>query len=312
MEFLSGVYGPLPNRNLIVIETEAGTPNGYSAPGILFLSPRAIGTEVNTKLVANQVSRQWWGALVSPTTRNHMWIENGMARYAELMYTENISGAGAMEEQVHDTYVEALTVEQPPLMQSARLEDYSPEFWAAHGGQRRGGAAHAALDPGRREFLQAAESRARALRLEIHQHRGFPESGRGGIRPEPQLLLPAMDRIERRAGIQAGIHHLPDVQGIPRERQDLAGPGHVPHAGAPCASTPKAIPRRRKWRWPERPPTSPWRRSASPRMWSLDPKGQLLRYDDDMRVAVAIKRGEQFMEVASTSKPSMNTRRRWT
>ena len=65
MEFLSGVYGPLPNRNLIVIETEAGTPNGYSAPGILFLSPRAIGTEVNTKLVANQVSRQWWGALVS-------------------------------------------------------------------------------------------------------------------------------------------------------------------------------------------------------------------------------------------------------
>jgi len=135
MEFLTGVFGPLPNRNLMVIETEAGTPNGYSAPGILFLSPRAIGSEVNTKLLANQISRQWWGGQVSPSSRNHMWIENGMARYAELLYTENISGAGAMEEQLRDTFVEALTVEQPPLMQSARLEDYSPEFWAATAGK---------------------------------------------------------------------------------------------------------------------------------------------------------------------------------
>ena len=87
------------------------------------------------KLVANQVSQQWWGALVSPTTRNHMWIENGMARYAEILYPENISGAGALEEQIHDTYVEALTVDQPPLIQSARLEDYSPEFWAATAGK---------------------------------------------------------------------------------------------------------------------------------------------------------------------------------
>ena len=39
MEFLSGVYGPLPNQNLTVIETEAGTPNGYSAPGICFFRP---------------------------------------------------------------------------------------------------------------------------------------------------------------------------------------------------------------------------------------------------------------------------------
>ena len=75
MEFLSGVFGPLPNRNLTVIETEAGAPNGYSAPGLMFLSPRAIGTQVNTKLLANQISRQWWEDLVSPSTRNHLWID---------------------------------------------------------------------------------------------------------------------------------------------------------------------------------------------------------------------------------------------
>jgi tetratricopeptide (TPR) repeat protein len=37
---------------------------------------------------------------------------------------------------------------------------------------------------------------------------------------------------------------------------------------------------------------------GKPKNVVLDPKGQLLRYDNDMRVAVAIKRGEQFMEVA--------------
>ena len=58
-------------KNLVVVETEDGTPNGYAAPGVIFLSPRAIGTQVNLKLVANEVARQWWGGLVSPATRNH-------------------------------------------------------------------------------------------------------------------------------------------------------------------------------------------------------------------------------------------------
>ena len=34
-----------------------------------------------------------------------------------------------------DMYVEALTVDNPPLIQSARLEDYSPEYWAATAGK---------------------------------------------------------------------------------------------------------------------------------------------------------------------------------
>ena len=40
-----------------------------------------------------------------------------------------------MKTAIHDTYIQALTVDQPPLIQSARLEDYSPEFWAATAGK---------------------------------------------------------------------------------------------------------------------------------------------------------------------------------
>jgi aminopeptidase N len=131
MAFLTSLYGLPPVANLTVVETEAGTPNGYSAPGIVFLSPRAIGKQVNPRLIANQVARQWWGALVSPATRNHMWLTNGAARYSELLYIEQANGAGALESEVRDTFVEALTQDTVPVSQSSRLEDYSPEYWAS-------------------------------------------------------------------------------------------------------------------------------------------------------------------------------------
>jgi aminopeptidase N len=132
MTYFTSAFGLPPQANLTVVETEAGTPNGYEAPGILFLSPKSMTKQVNKKLLANNISRQWWGDLVSPTTRNHMWIENGLARYSEFLYMEQGTGGPAsIVGDLKDTYVEALTVDNPPLIQSSRLEDYSPEYWAA-------------------------------------------------------------------------------------------------------------------------------------------------------------------------------------
>ncbi|HTB20242.1 MAG TPA: hypothetical protein VK708_19095, partial [Bryobacteraceae bacterium] len=66
LSFLTSVYGLAPQANLTLVETEDGTPNGYSAPGIIFLSPRGIGNQVASRLLANQLARQWWETLVSP------------------------------------------------------------------------------------------------------------------------------------------------------------------------------------------------------------------------------------------------------
>jgi tetratricopeptide (TPR) repeat protein len=297
MEFLSGVYGQLPNRNLAVIETEAGTPNGYASPGILFLAPRAIGTEVNAKLLANQISRQWWGGQVSPSSRNHMWIENGMARYAELMYTENTSGAGAMEAQVHDTYVEALTVEQPPLMQSSRLEDYSPEFWAATAGK---GAAvlhmlrsimgdenffkllktvperYAGKSISTADFQKLAEEIS-GQSLNYFFLQWIESSGAPEFKMEYTIFRTSKGfRVNGKISQDLDTFRMPaalriDTEGNPEEKKvEVAG-----------TSTDFAV-----------------ETFGKPKNVVLDPKGQLLRYDNDMRVAVAIKRGEQFFEVS--------------
>jgi len=112
------------------METVDGAPNGYAAPGMIFISPAAIGKEVNSSVLANQVARQWWEVQVSPINRNHMWLENGMALYSEALWLEHEKGAAAMEQKMKDLAVTALTVDNVPLIQTGRLEDYSPEYWA--------------------------------------------------------------------------------------------------------------------------------------------------------------------------------------
>ena len=72
MSYFTGVFGLPPYANLTVVETEEGAPNGFAAPGMIFLAPRGIGKQANSKLLANQVSRQWFEELVSPATRNHL------------------------------------------------------------------------------------------------------------------------------------------------------------------------------------------------------------------------------------------------
>ena len=133
MSYFTGLYGLPPYANLTVVETEDGAPNGYAGPGLLFLAPKAIGRTPNEKLLANEISRQWFEDLVSPITRNHLWLTNGLAAYSELLWTEHSNGAGAMESQLRDVMVEGLTIDNVPIIQAARLEDYSPELWALTG-----------------------------------------------------------------------------------------------------------------------------------------------------------------------------------
>jgi tetratricopeptide (TPR) repeat protein len=126
----TSLYGLAPYANLTLVETADGAPNGYGGPGLIFLAPRAIAKDVNMNVLANQIARQWWETDVSAVNRNHIWLENGMALYSEALWTEHEKGTAALEERMHDTEVTSLTVDDVPMIQSARLEDYSPEYWA--------------------------------------------------------------------------------------------------------------------------------------------------------------------------------------
>ena len=52
---------------------------------------------------------------MSPVNRNHLWIENGMALYAEALWAEKEKGAAALEQRMKDASITALTVDNVPL-----------------------------------------------------------------------------------------------------------------------------------------------------------------------------------------------------
>ena len=234
MTYFTSLYGPPPKANLTVVETEDGTPNGYSAPGMLFLSPKGIGDQVGRRGCWPTRSPGSGGAtLVSPATRNHMWLENGNARYAEMLYLEHANGPAALEQEIHDTYVEALTVDNPPVIQAGRLEDYSPEYWAVTASKGAADAEHAARVIGDEAFFKLLQDFPGQNGWKSGHHRGFRKAAEADLRAESAVLLHPVDRIERRAGVQDGVHRVPHAEGLPRDGQDLAGSGHLPHAGGP-------------------------------------------------------------------------------
>jgi peptidase M1-like protein/tetratricopeptide repeat protein len=300
--FFSSVYGTPYKRDLTVIETEDGTPNGYSSPGVLFFSPHGIGKQVNRDLVANEVSRQWWGGLVSPTTRNHSWIENGLARYAEILYTEQMNGHGAMATAVQNTYIEALTVDQPPLIQSARLEDYSPEFWAATAG--KGAAVLNMLrgvmgDDNFMKLLHAVPDKFAFGSISTDDFRKLAEEIQGEelgwfftewieSSGAPQFKMEwTIFRTQKSPGfrVMGKITQDLDLFRMPIEMKvETEGNPETKKVEVVGTSSEFAI-----------------ETFGKPKAVVLDPNEQVLHFDDTMRVAVAIKRGEQFQQVGDYS-----------
>ena len=297
MNFLSDLNGKPPSVNLTLVETFKSFPNGYSAPGILFLSPSGIGTEVNQRLVLNQVARQWWGGLLSPISRNHIWIVNGLARYSEALYFESTAGPSGVETEMRDIYVEALTQPDPPLIQSARYEDYSPEFWAATAG--KGSAVLNMLRGvlGKDKFEQVLKRFAKEyaykqvstsdLRKVVEQVHGqdlgyfFIQWIESSGAPEFKLAYTVFRtakgfRVLGKVSQDLDTFRMPvklkiETEGNPEEKI-------VEVVGTSSEFSVETF--------------------GKPILVKLDPEMQVLRYDDKVRVAVAIRKGEQFAEVS--------------
>jgi hypothetical protein len=296
MTYLTSVYGLAPQVNLTFVETEKGTPNGYSAPGLVFLSPSGIGEQVGVRLLTNQLARQWWGTFISPANRNHMWLQNGNARYAEMLYLEHANGPSAMEQEVQGAYVDALTVDNPPLIQAARLEDYSPEYWAETAS--KGAAVLNMLrsvmgDKGFFQLLKTFPDQHPWGSVTTEDFRKLAEQISGqnlqyffiqwiesNGAPEFKLEYTVFRtqkgfRVMGKISQDLDTFHMPvdlkiETEGNPEEKR-------VDVVGTSSEFTVDTF--------------------GKPKSVSIDPAGKVLRFSPDMRVAVAIRRGEQFAEV---------------
>jgi hypothetical protein len=122
------LYGPLPNSTLKVVEIPDDTVPSAWAPEIAAIASRAVTERVNYRLLANTIAHQWWGASVSPASRDDWWLNDGFARYSEARYVEQAAGQAGLEEVIKDMSVGALAYDTVPLSSAGKLDLFSPEF----------------------------------------------------------------------------------------------------------------------------------------------------------------------------------------
>lgn len=293
----TGLFGIAPYANLTVFETEANAPNGYSAPGVIFLSPRAIGHEVNNRVLPNQVSRQWWGTEVSAGTRNHLWLENGLAAYSEALWSEHLTGVSALESQMKAASIEALTVDNIPVVQEARLEDYSPEMWALSASKGAQVLNMLRYVIGDEKFFQTLKLFAQQFawksaitedfRKVAEQVSGqdlkwffiewIESSGAPEFKLEYTIFRTTKGfRVQGKVSQDLDTFRMPvdikiETEGNPEEKR-VEVVGTSSEFSIDTFGKPKTV--------------------------TIDPNGRLLRYSSQVRVNVAIRRGEQFAEIS--------------
>ncbi|MBI4465250.1 MAG: peptidase M1 [Acidobacteria bacterium] len=125
VSFFSSRLGPPAVGDLSIVEIDDRSLGGYAGPEVMFLASRAIGTQVNTRLLAQEVAQQWWRELVSPATRADLWLDHGLATYSEALYLEHLGGTQALEDRVREMTIEALTHDTVPIRAAGRLEEFS-------------------------------------------------------------------------------------------------------------------------------------------------------------------------------------------
>jgi tetratricopeptide (TPR) repeat protein len=126
--FFTTTYGPPFNQNVSVVELPNDTVPSAWAPEIAALAGHNFNPKGNYRLLANTVSHQWFGTMVSPATKNDWWLNDGAARYSEALYVEHVAGEAGFQEVTKDMSVGALAYVSVPLADVGRLDTFSPEF----------------------------------------------------------------------------------------------------------------------------------------------------------------------------------------
>src|SRR5205807_1515487 len=126
--YFTTLYNPFPAPTLRIVELPDDTVPSAWAPQMAAIASRAVSEKINYRLLANTIAHQWWGASVSPASRDDWWLEDGFARYSEARYVESAAGEAGLEEAVKDMSVGALAYDTVPLSSAGKLDMFSPEF----------------------------------------------------------------------------------------------------------------------------------------------------------------------------------------
>lgn len=107
-ETFEELYGPYqwPRVGFAFVPFSSGAME--HACNIAYPLSLAQGNLAYETLMAHELSHHWWGDLVTCSTQEDMWINEGMASYSESLFLEGVYGQEAYLESVRDNFKDVL------------------------------------------------------------------------------------------------------------------------------------------------------------------------------------------------------------
>ncbi len=295
MEYFSSIYGPATTPFLRVVELPDDTVPAWWAPEIAALSTRDIQEKTNYRLLADTIAHQWWGVSISPKTKDDWWLVDGGARDSEMRYVQNFAGQQAFEDSTKDMAVGALAYDTVPLSSLDRLDTFSSQFQALStdkGGMifhmLRWVIGDAAFDKSVKEFMATfggKPSSVADLQAIAEKNSGekltafFSQWVDGTGAPEFKLKYTTF-RIKKGFRIVGQISQDLDLFRMPLEiKVDTDGQTEMKRVevvGTQSAFSVETF--------------------GKPRRLTLDPNNWVLKNSPDLRVRVAIRRGQELTQ----------------
>ena len=301
LSFFTETFGELGSGDISIVEIPDDVMQAYSAPGLALIPAREWREDMSSRMLARTLASQWWQSVVAPASEADVWLADGLARYSEALFALHSNGEDAFRQALEDMTIGALVDESAAAIGNAdRLQRGTPEHRSVV--RDKGAMVWHMLRRvmGEEKFgevLRAYATQFAGQSVSIDQFERFAEENGGepldyffgqwirstGI-PEFELeyvIFRVMTPEGGRFRINGAIKNTLEIFRMPVEiRVSTEGPPHSQVVEVAGSSSDFIIETFGK-------PLPPIR---------IDPDFDVLKYTPDLRLRVAIARGEAMFE----------------